>query len=115
MRAFFRFGSLVGSLVAVLLVSLSIDASAAPATCANVRCRSGTHCVDLATGPKCVTDKTCANVRCRAGTHCVDMNTGPQCVSDLTCANVRCKSGTHCVETPKGPRCVRGPATPPKY
>jgi hypothetical protein len=70
----------------------------------------------MPTGPKCVSNRTCASVRCRAGTHCVDMNTGPKCVSDLTCANVRCIGGTHCVETPNGPRCQRGPATPqPKY
>ncbi|MEA2927694.1 MAG: hypothetical protein QOG38_122 [Hyphomicrobiales bacterium] len=116
MRAHARFGYLLASFVVALVVSSFIEASAAPATCANVRCRAGTHCVDMPTGPKCVSNRTCASVRCRAGTHCVDMNTGPKCVSDLTCANVRCIGGTHCVETPNGPRCQRGPATPqPKY
>jgi len=109
MGTFVRFGSLLGSLVAALVVSSFIDASAAPATCANVRCRAGTHCVDMPTGPKCVPNLTCANIKCIGGTHCVETPAGPRCLPNPTCANVRCRAGTHCVNTPTGPKCVGGP------
>jgi hypothetical protein len=88
MGMFIRFGSLLASFVLAMVVSSFIEAAAAPATCANVRCKSGTHCIETP---------------------------APKCVTDLTCANVRCRKGTHCVDKPTGPRCVRGPATQPKY
>jgi hypothetical protein len=113
MRTLARCGYLLGSLVVALVVSSSIDAAAAPLTCASVHCIGGTHCVNTPKGPKCVPNLSCASVHCAGGTHCVDMATGPKCVPNLTCATVLCKLGAHCVDTPTGPKCVGGP--PPPY
>lgn len=50
-------------------------------------------------------DYSCANVRCGSGTACIETPTGPICQSQLSCANVLCAQGNHCIETTAGPEC----------
>lgn len=54
---------------------------------------------------------TCANVRCASGT-CIDTPSGPTCTQTLTCANTLCQVGSKCVETRTGPTCVQNTSPP---
>jgi hypothetical protein len=89
--------------------SIGFQPTAVAQTCASIRCVAGTHCVDTASGGRCVPTVTCASMRCAAGTRCVDGATGGQCVRTATCATLQCAAGTRCVEGPTGPQCVPSP------
>jgi len=109
----FRRATWVALIIAGLCMALAPPALAAaaqkkanPISCALIRCNTGFHCVDTATGGKCLPNLTCASVRCNSGFHCVDSTSGPSCVPNLTCQSVRCKSGFRCVDLPTGPSCV---------
>jgi len=59
---------------------------------------------------------SCANVRCASGTTCVETPLGPSCEANYsapTCASTSCMVGHKCVESPSGPQCIPM-ATPPQ-
>ena len=57
------------------------------------------------TAPSALAAATCANIRCASGT-CIDTPTGPTCQQRLTCASTLCAAGNKCIESASGPRCV---------
>lgn len=57
--------------------------AAAQATCANVRCASGT-CIDTPAGPTCTQALTCASTLCEVGSRCEERSTGPVCVPNVS-------------------------------
>ncbi|MBI3071443.1 MAG: hypothetical protein HYY84_04870 [Deltaproteobacteria bacterium] len=81
-----------------------------PATCASVRCASGTYCEMVSGRPACLAYDTCSNTNrvCFVGWHCEDRiqaciagtscpPTTPECVPNATsCSQVRCAAGTYC-------------------
>ncbi len=72
------------SLVAgVLLLAISAEATKPSYTCANVRCGSGSVCIETPSGPTCEANysgPSCASTLCQVGNQCVETSTGPQCV-----------------------------------
>lgn len=79
MMGYLRLPAFAGLVVLALSLMSAVAASAQEATCANVRCASGS-CIDTPGGPVCQTNR-------------------------LTCASALCVQGTTCVETPRGPTC----------
>jgi hypothetical protein len=81
-------------------------------SCANVRCRAGTQCVEQPTGPACVPIAAtifCPLTLCPANTKCVEGPNSATCVPITTlptCAVTLCAANTNCVDGPKGAECV---------
>lgn len=75
MRQFLYLVIFIGGVFALLNPA---PASAA-ATCANIRCASGS-CIDTPSGPTCQPHRlTCASTLCIQGTICTETSTGPVC------------------------------------
>lgn len=71
-------------IAACLFVLVPPTYAQASASCANVRCASGT-CIDTPAGPTCTQQTlTCASTLCVQGTRCVETTSGPQCVANQT-------------------------------
>lgn len=76
-------GLVLGFIGLCLWVLIPAPAANAAATCANVRCASGT-CIDTPAGPTCTQRLTCASTLCQVGSKCVETTTGPTCVANPT-------------------------------
>jgi len=82
-------------------------------SCANVRCASGSQCIETPAGPVCqLQSLSCANLLCAQGNQCIETSSGPKCEPiytpppRLTCANMECVDGYACIEGASGPQCV---------
>jgi hypothetical protein len=80
-------------------------------TCANVRCSATTHCVESATGPRCVANgPSCAAIRCAAGFVCRDTDGVGACIpQNRVCGTAVCAEGNVCCNP------LRGICTPPGW
>lgn len=76
-------GLVLGFISICLWILIPAPNANAAATCANVRCASGT-CIDTPAGPTCTQRLTCASTLCQAGSKCIETTTGPTCVPNTT-------------------------------
>lgn len=79
MTRYLRLFAYAGLVALTLSMALAFSARAQAATCANVRCASGS-CIDTPGGPVCQANQmSCASTLCVQGTTCVETQRGPVC------------------------------------
>ncbi len=84
MTWYMRFYVCVGFFALAILMASALAPSAEAATCANVRCASGS-CIDTPGGPVCQANRlTCASTLCVQGTTCVETARGPTCQANTS-------------------------------
>lgn len=75
--------------------------ASAAATCANVRCASGS-CIETPAGPTCTAKVTCASTLCQVGSRCEERASGPVCVPNHSNPNSHVTPIPYTYPTPHG-------------